>query len=102
MTELYEAVLHRNVMRVKECLEENETDVNCKYDSKRTVLHMAVCGRMKGIVELLLLAGADIYQKDRWGQTSMDEIRRDIRNLNRILEEQKELCYLLAEHREKE
>lgn len=103
MTELYKQVTRGNVRGVKECLEENETDVNClDPDSVRTILHVSVDRGFTEITELLLLAGADINAEDHWGCTPLECTRNEIVNLNRRLEKQKELCYLLAEHREKE
>jgi len=46
------------------------------YDN-RTALHLAACGGHRDVVEYLLNRGADRYRKDRFGNTPIDDAKRE-------------------------
>ncbi|XP_024187428.1 potassium channel SKOR isoform X1 [Rosa chinensis] len=69
----------------------NGIDPNSKGYDQRTPLHIAASEGLYLMAKLLLEAGANVFSKDRWGNTPLDEGRMcGNKNLIRLLEEAKD------------
>ncbi|KAJ4840877.1 hypothetical protein Tsubulata_010371 [Turnera subulata] len=68
----------------------NGMDPNSKDYDHRTPLHVAVSEGLYLMAKLLLEAGANVFSKDRWGNSPLDDVRMTgNKNLIKLLEEAK-------------
>ncbi|KAM5558134.1 potassium channel SKOR [Rosa sericea] len=81
----------------------NGIDPNSKGYDQRTPLHIAASEGLYLMAKLLLEAGANIFSKDRWGNTPLDEGRMcGNKNLIKLLEEAKDAQLLEFPYRAQE
>ena len=56
------------------------TDISRSDYDGRTALHLAACEGQVGAARLLIGAGCELQPKDRWGNTPMDDAKREKRH----------------------
>ena len=66
----------------------NKFDINSGDYDKRTPLHLSIVNAEKNafnLLKLLLNNGANLHAKDRWGNTPLDDLNNEIKQINKMV-----------------